>query len=108
MRRLVQLGAVAALLGACQNDYPLEPTPCDDWCYEVERTMCWGMEPAECVAECEEWGRPKNPECVPLWDDLLDCYRQLPDGAACGVVWEMPCEAENMALGECQWAGDER
>ena len=94
--------SVACLL-ACQNDYPLDPTPCDDYCYEVERVFCWDEDPADCVASCEEFGRPKDPECRARWEEMLACLQGLPDGAGCTAVFPMPCEAEHTAVYDCQW-----
>jgi hypothetical protein len=108
VRRLMMLGVLALLLWACQDGYPLEPTACDDWCYQTQRVLCWDEDPADCVASCEEFGRPQDPECMPLWEDVLRCYSAQPDNAGCGPEWEPLCEAEQQALGECQWPGDER
>jgi hypothetical protein len=44
--RAVLLSVVAGLTGGCQNDYPLEPTACDDWCYATERGDCAPQDPA--------------------------------------------------------------
>ena len=95
-------------LGSCQDEYPLEPTPCDDWCRESRRLTCEQMAPAECVASCEqEFGRREHPECAAQLDTTLACYEALPDRELCGPVdldtygGTFPCDQELMALYEC-------
>jgi hypothetical protein len=86
------LALIAAFSAACQNDYPLEPTPCDDWCYATERVACGNSDPASCVAACEaEGSAPGPPECRELWEAALSCYQQLPDEALC--PWQFSDEA---------------
>ena len=78
-------GTVAAglLLFGCDNDYPIAPTACDDWCYATQRADCEeDGEPDECVSDCEatSLGR-QHPECEPEWVTLTECYREAPDSS---------------------------
>ena len=77
--------ALAALLLAlgCDNDYPIAPTECDDWCHATQRADCTeDEEPDECVSICEESALGRQyPECEPEWVELTECYRQAPDSA---------------------------
>lgn len=68
---------------ACDNDYPIAPTECDDWCYATQRADCEEDEsPDDCVSNCEEnaLGR-QHPACEPEWIRLSECYRDAPDSA---------------------------
>jgi hypothetical protein len=97
--------AVLGLAGACQNGYPLEPTPCDDFCRATQRKSCDDNDPAWCVADCEEQGivQLDRPGCRELWNALLACYAAQPDEEACygwaGVHVGVggPCSAETIA-----------
>jgi hypothetical protein len=99
---------IAALSSACQNDYPLEPTPCDDWCYATERVACGNNDPASCVAACEADGNvPGPPQCRELWEAALSCYEKLPDEAVCpwqlghGEAFSDACGPEMSAYMSC-------
>ena len=75
--RLVLLGAGACLLALRCNadDYPLEPTFCDDWCRVIRRVAC-DDEPENCVRTCE---RSRGPEaCQEAYRVLLRCYAATP------------------------------
>lgn len=74
-----------AFLGGCQNDYPLEPTPCDDFCRATQRPSCADNDPAWCVANCEDQqiAQLDQPGCQDLWDAALACYAALPDEDIC-------------------------
>ena len=75
--------ATCLRLVACDNDYPIAPTECDDWCYATQRADCEEDEsPDDCVSICEETalGR-RHPECEPAWISLSECYRDAPDSA---------------------------
>jgi hypothetical protein len=105
---------MAMLVGACQNDYPLEPTPCDDFCRATQRKSCDDNDPAWCVSNCEDSRivQLDEPGCQELWDAALDCYAALPEedvcygwfgftldpGGPCGVesgAYYVNCLAEN-------------
>jgi hypothetical protein len=91
-------------LSACQNDYPLEPTPCDYWCSATERPSCGHVDPAECVALCE---REFLPTCQREFTAVHECMAELPDSVACSREGYLaprgfPCEAELMAYGSCR------
>lgn len=67
----------------CENDYPIAPTACDDWCYATQRADCNEEEPPDdCVSDCENGalGR-RHPNCEPDWITLSECYRDAPDSA---------------------------
>ncbi len=95
----------AGLAGACQSGYPLEPTPCDDFCRATQRTSCDDNDPAWCVANCEENGivHLDEPGCQELWDAALDCAAALPDREICYGGFDFyrglntPCGAEAVA-----------
>ena len=95
-------------LGGCQDEYPLEPTRCDDWCRVEERVTCNDLAPAECVSQCEgQFGIREHPECTAQFDTALACYDELPDRALCGPVdaydfgGVFPCAQETMELESC-------
>lgn len=81
------LGSVSAVtclwLSCCDNEYPIAPTACDDWCYATERADCEEDEsPDDCVSNCEETALGRQyPECEPEWIALSECYRDAPDSA---------------------------
>jgi hypothetical protein len=70
------MGSLAAWGTHCNyNDYPLEPTFCDDWCRVLLRPSC-DQEPENCVRMCERSLAPA--QCGKLAHALLDCYEQAP------------------------------
>ena len=80
-----QWTAALVLLGAgqaCSNEYPIQPTFCDDFCRVTLRSEC-DQEPEDCVRECEL--QDVAPDCEPLQRQLLDCYTDAPDDAF--VCW---------------------
>jgi hypothetical protein len=82
--RLALVLLVALLVSACGDEYPLDPTPCDDWCHAVERQACGYGQPAECVAGCEsEEFDPEDGLCLELWEATISCYSALSDEAMC-------------------------
>ena len=98
--------AVAALAQGCAGDYPLPPTPCDDWCDVTKGvTTCSGeYSPAGCVSQCEALGITA-PACRAVFDLTLACYREHPRAAAqqCYYNPNVPfdCELEAAALAQC-------
>lgn len=95
------------LLVGCQNDYPVEPTFCDDWCLALEGTAC-SDEPAVCVRRCEE-GLATG-DCALAQRDLLGCYQHsdkaiftCSDGEQ--RVRDGFCQNERDALYECSQPG---
>jgi len=101
------LGCLVTCLvcSACQNEYPIEPTPCDDWCHATE--TCGWSDPADCVDACEEQGlTPQSPECRARWDEAIGCFNAAPEGAVCRTMTmasgdEQDCSAEREAVWEC-------
>lgn len=102
--------SVAACFGlfACDNDYPIAPTACDDWCHATQRADCKEDEsPADCVSSCEAdaLGR-RHPECEASWLALSECYRNAPNGAfSCVDGYSRPsntvCLNERRAANYC-------
>ncbi len=101
------------LLGsnACDDDYPLAPTFCDDWCRATSRPNC-ERQPNHCVSDCE-LTKPSE-DCFALQEELLSCYEQAPkDAFVCaggGVSGETrvdhdTCQKERDALFECEAPG---
>ncbi len=56
---------------ACQDDYPLAATFCDDWCRTTLQANC-GEEPDNCIRECEL--TRADGECFEHQKRLLSCY----------------------------------
>jgi len=81
----VYLPWVVCLLLAqgCENDYPIAPTTCDDWCHATERADCQEDEsPDNCVSNCEATAVGRRfPRCEPEWIELTDCYLEAPNSA---------------------------
>jgi hypothetical protein len=77
LARFVLLCAGLAPLAVHCNvdDYPLEPTFCDEWCRVIRRVPC-DEEPENCVRTCE---RSRGPEaCQHDYRVLLRCYSATP------------------------------
>lgn len=104
------------LLTACNDEYTLAPTFCDDWCAAVRPPEECARGPASCVRDCEL--TKAEDACFPLQQKLLGCYRELPDDAfACAPpgfsasysdrqrVLDGACRAERDALFECESPG---
>ncbi len=102
----VALLASLALAG-CNDDYPLPPTPCDDYCLATQRADCSEDWPDECVRTCEFTRSPKSyPDCSGDFDALLHCYEGLgPHDFTCEADRSAPlpgrCENEERALNFC-------
>jgi hypothetical protein len=70
------------LATACQDGYPLAPTPCDDFCYATQRAGCPDDYPEGCVSQCEDDGvLAHHPECQREWDARNRCYLDASDTA---------------------------
>lgn len=109
--RLFWLGLpFAACATECdQEDYPLDPTFCDDWCHVLLRPGC-DQEPENCVRNCER--SLAVGECFPLQEALLDCYHATPASEftcsgqgfqATARPDELVCPSERDALIECAY-----
>ena len=74
------LGLVAGV--ACDNGYPLAPSPCDDFCLALQRADCAEDWPDDCVRQCEFNQSPeRHPDCAAEFETLLACYQALDDDA---------------------------
>lgn len=104
LRSALLLGG--ALLVRCQPDYPLAPTPCDDWCFATQRAGCDEDDPERCVSSCEddELTLPRS-RCEEQWRSLSECYLQAPtEDFLCVEEESRPrpiCIAERVALAAC-------
>jgi hypothetical protein len=109
-RRAAWLLAGAALAGAalrCDDDeYPIAPTLCDDWCLVTQRAGCDEDYPEGCVSDCEDEAIGRRlPRCEPAWRSLIECYRGAPasdfscleDESQPGLV----CLEQRLALARC-------
>lgn len=109
MRLGAWLGMGSALLvavsaGACSADYPLPPTPCDDWCDATQGMMCEDYRPASCVSMCEKQDLDRS-ECRQAFDAVVDCFRRTPGAAEQQCEYDpylrRACLLENEALFVC-------
>ena len=100
-----------ALSPACQDEYPLEPTPCDYWCAALERPSCPQKDPAGCVVLCES--DDYMPACEAQFKKVIECVGTLSDEQACNrAFWrctgavcsdgEPSCAKEWSDYGECR------
>lgn len=110
IHRRVLSAVVWAALGTasttnCSNEYPIEPTFCDDFCRATLRSGC-NSEPENCVRECEL--QAIEPECHSKRDELLRCYKNAPDeafecsGFAGTRVKDGVCQRERDAILTCE------
>jgi len=88
----------------CQNDYPLEPTPCDYWCAAFERPPCGHIDPAECVALCE---KEFIPACLSEFTEAHECMVQVPDAVVCSPEGYLPskgyvCDVQMIMYRSCR------
>jgi hypothetical protein len=98
--------SVSAGLPACAGDYPLSPTPCDDYCHATKGLQCDFYSPASCVAQCENDGRGAA-SCRLQLNAVVACFngsdaseqRCSFSNYGPGVVFS--CEAELTSLNDC-------
>lgn len=97
------LGVFSALaLYACEGEYPLAPTACDDWCHLTENVSCEFYSPSSCVRQCEESGYSSR--CAAELHAAMECIKDHLDkpwscfGASDG---SMQCVEEYGALINC-------
>lgn len=92
------------LAAACQGEYPIAPTACDEWCDATQGLTCGGFyDPAGCVSECEEQNLT-GVACRAPFEVVLACFRDTPEAAAthCSDGFEVPlCQDELQALYAC-------
>lgn len=100
-------GLLLGLLGGCSGDYPLPPTPCDDWCHASQGgwSYCGGFyDPASCVSQCEQ-EQLSGERCRPLLDAALNCYRVTPNVLSEQCKYDpnnpRPCQTELGLLTTC-------
>ena len=102
------LASACLLLVACNSEYPIAPTPCDDYCLAVQRGDCKDDEPADCVRSCEQ-ERSRAAGCDAALATLSDCYVHseasafscADDHSRVGAV----CLDERRAWDECKLPG---
>jgi hypothetical protein len=107
MRLWVWLGW-ALVLPSCSGDYPLPPTPCDDFCHATQGPGCpSSYEPAGCVAWCESAGFGIE-ACRPALDAVVQCYGDTPAALEqrcafydSGGVQAPACSLEYTLLSDC-------
>ncbi len=99
---------VAGVLFACDDAYPIDPTPCDDWCYATQRAGCPEDYPEQCVSGCEQSGFLRDsPQCREQWRSLQECYLASPaESFHCHEETEVSqasaiCLDERSRLAEC-------
>ena len=107
MSRFWKFASAFALfnLQACQGDYPLAPTLCDDWCHLTESTDCSFYSPSNCVRECEDRGYTTH--CSAEFEAVLECVKGEPSQQrACGVQTapKTACSDEESALLTCAYS----
>ena len=104
--RLARLTVGFALFAlACQGEYPIAPTVCDEWCDATRGFGCDYYDPAACVSQCERDGLSREGPCKVHFDAALACIRSTP-GAA---TWQcsfapstmQPCQNELQNLYMC-------
>lgn len=98
-------GWLALFASACQPEYSLPPTLCDDYCLGLLRGHCKEDEPADCVRTCE-LGRSGGNDCDGALATLGECFANASDDAfyCSGGVTQIrsdACLSERRAFGEC-------
>jgi hypothetical protein len=101
-------GSLAGALWACEPEYSLAPTFCDDWCHATLRRDC-ADGPSSCVRDCEL--TKASGACRSKQEALLGCYEGAEDEAFVCVqsgefgedqrVDPEVCRAERDSLYEC-------
>jgi hypothetical protein len=108
---LSAFGVVLSFLG-CDNDYPIAPTPCDDWCLATQRANCKEDWPEKCVSGCAfDWGPSTEAACYDTFQALLACYARADDSDFfCRGGYSTPadsvCEEERDRDQRCRWASE--
>ena len=74
VRLLMITGLLTFAVASCDNDYPLPPTACDDWCFASQRANCQEDWPEKCVSGCEFESRFGS-RCDEAWQSRYECYR---------------------------------
>jgi hypothetical protein len=77
-RRVAILAIVVGTGSGCDEEYPLAPIVCDDYCLATQRANCEEDWPATCVRNCE-FARSSGefPDCGSEFDTLLECVESL-------------------------------
>jgi hypothetical protein len=111
MRSGVWLWSFAGLVfPACAGDYPLEATPCDDYCHATEDLQCDFYDPARCVEQCER-DMKGSEACRMQLNAVIACFVNTPNAAEerCNLYGFVdsfgadptPCASELSLLTEC-------
>lgn len=90
-------------LSACAGDYPLAPTPCDDYCHATKDFQCSYYSPSSCVVRCEQQGF-NAPECRAELNQVVSCVSATPNATRCTHIGDPasdPCGAELASLRNC-------
>jgi hypothetical protein len=102
-RSLAVAGGCSLAVTACQGEYSLAPTACDDYCRAIQRADCSEDYPAECVRECENVRI--SGACEESQAALTACYAAADAREfACVSDRSQPrsvCLPERRALSEC-------
>jgi hypothetical protein len=106
------LGPWLAMAALHCNEYPLEPTKCDDFCAAKQRLHCAEDEPVTCVRTCEveravSASLDGTDPCESQRAALLECQRSAPESSfTCQHDETTPapglCRQEQTALRTCQ------
>jgi len=94
------------MLGACQGEYPIAATRCDDWCRVTEPPECEFTSPSICVRECENHGFVSH--CPAEFDAALACFEQNAGYVpSCLLIFpdsDRLCRAEQEAFANCAYS----
>lgn len=100
--RALACGCLLAVT-ACESEYRLAPTACDDYCHATQRADCPEDYPADCVRDCEN--STVSSTCEDAQAALTACYAAAQSGDfACVNEHSQPksvCLTERRALSEC-------
>lgn len=101
--------AVAFGVVACDRDYPVSATYCDDWCEWMVRACPEPYDPAVCVADCERRRKDDARPCVVEHQVFLDCVQvTVQANQYCAAPpYSGVCAPEQEALDWCQVGGAE-
>jgi hypothetical protein len=90
-------------VAACQGEYSLAPTACDDHCRAIQRADCSEDYPADCVRDCENvrhsWACDETQRAVAACYAAVDAadFACVNDHSQPGSI----CLPERRALSEC-------
>jgi len=104
LTRALAIPCIALLHCACQSEYPIAPTLCDELCHAQDNAGCgsWLDEPAECVLWCEALPVPNGPDCNAEIREVIACLQELTPGN--DYCLAPPCGEQYAALWQCSSA----